>query len=86
MDENHVVPILAYNETTGLTEPARVDPVTGAILVYGVSASTGSPSAVTTFPRDDNHVAVKGAYNETTELVEAVRCTTDNSLLVKIES
>lgn len=86
MDENHVVPLLCYNETTGQVEPARVDPVTGALLVYGVLASTGSPSAVTTFSRDENHVAVKGAYNETTGLVEAVRCTDDNTLLVKIES
>lgn len=82
MDNNHVVPILCYNETTGLTEPARVDPVTGALLVYGVSATTGTPSDITVFPRDENHVAVKGAYNETSGEVEAVRCTNDDSLLV----
>lgn len=82
MDDNHVTPILCYNETTGQAEPARVDPVTGALLVYGVKDTLGTPSAVTVFDRDGNHVPVKGAYNETTGLVEAVRCTANNYLVM----
>lgn len=84
-DQNYIAPIQCYNDTTGEVEPARIDPATGALLIYGVSATTGTPSDISVFPRDGNHVAVSGAYNETSGEVEAVRCTNDNTLLVKIE-
>lgn len=81
-DPNHIVPILCYNETTGLTEFARVDPATGYVLVYAVTPGASSPSALNTFLRDPNHVTARGAYNESTSLVEPVRCDSNGNILV----
>jgi hypothetical protein len=71
-----------YNETTGLIEPARVDPVTGALEVFAVTADANSPTTFNRAGIDDNGRNTLSALNETQNIIEALRCGTDGSLLV----
>lgn len=76
----------AYNETTGLVEKVRVDPVLNAVLVYGVSPDTNMPTSVNRAKIDDNQKGTATGYDDTTGSIEAMRCGNDGSLLVKIVS
>lgn len=82
-DQDFITSLLCYNETTGLVEPARVDPATGALLIYAVSESASSPSSIQNAKRDQNDVPSALGYNETTGLTEALRVTILNNLIIK---
>lgn len=84
IDENDVKTWVAYNETTGLVEPLRVDPVTGALLCYGVSDTGGTFTDINNAKIDQNDVKTKIGYNEDTNNIEAFRCGASGELLVKI--
>ncbi len=82
IDQNDKPTLIAYNETTGLTEPVRVDPVFGAIEIFGVAADSNTPTTLNTAKIDGNDNWTLLGYNETTGLPEAVRCGTDGSILI----
>lgn len=86
IDDNTRNTLSLYNETTGLIEPARVDPVTGALLVFGVAPDSNTPTTYNRAGIDGNSRNTLSAYNETTTSIEALRCGTDGSLLVKVVS
>lgn len=73
-----------YNETTGLIEPARVDPVTGALLIFGVALDANTPTTFNRAGIDANGRNTLSAWNDTSSGIEALRCGTDGSLLCKI--
>ena len=58
---------LLYNETTGGVEPARVDPITGALLVYGVTADANTPATYNRAGIDGNSRNTISLWNEDTE-------------------
>jgi hypothetical protein len=60
---------LLYNETTGLIEPARVDPVTGALLIYGVTADGNSPTTYNRAGIDGNSRNTISLWNESIAIV-----------------
>lgn len=82
IDENDKPTWLAYNETTGLVEPVRVDPITGAIEVYGVIPDSNIPATINNALIDENDNATLLGYNETTGLVEPLRCGSGGELLI----
>lgn len=82
IDENDVKTWLAYNETTGLVEPVRVDPVLGYVEVYNVVATAGTYTAIPNAKIDENHVKTLLAWNEDTNLIEAVRSSDNGELIV----
>lgn len=82
IDQNDVKTWLLYNETTGLIENAVVDPITGALLIYGVVSDLNTPTAINHALIDQNDVKTKLLYNETTGLVESARCGSGGELLV----
>lgn len=82
IDQNDKPTWIAYNETTGLTEPVACDPVTNVLYVYGVPVDSNTPTAITRALIDSNDNATQIAYNETTGNVECLRCGTDGSLLI----
>jgi len=82
IDENDKPTLLAYNETTGLVEPVRVDPITGELMVFAVADDGGTYTDLENAKIDENENSTMLGYNETTSLIEAVRCGTDGSLLV----
>lgn len=82
IDSNDKPTLLAYNETTGLTEPVRVDPVLGYVEVFGVAADANVPTAINRAFIDQNDNSTLLGYNETTGLVEALRCGINGELLV----
>ena len=82
IDANDKPTWLLYNETTGLPEPACVDPTTGALLVYAVPTDSNTPATLNTAKIDANDNATLLGWNETTSLVEALRCGNDGSLLI----
>lgn len=86
IDQNDKPTWIAFNETTGLTEPVRIDPIFGAIEVFGVAADANTPTALNSAKIDGNDNATLIGYNETTGLPEALRSGIDGSLLVKIVS
>lgn len=71
-----------YNETTGLIEPARVDPVTGALLVYGVGSASPTTPSFNRAGIDANSRNTLSGWDDTTNSIEAMRCGTDGSLLI----
>lgn len=71
-----------YNETTGLIEPARVDPVTGALLVYGVGSISVTPSSYNRAGIDSNNKNTLSGLDEITNSIEAFRCDSNGNLLV----
>jgi hypothetical protein len=83
IDENDVKTWLAYNETTSLVENVRVEPITGALMVYGVPPCGDTPNDLNNAKIDENDVKTLLGYNETTGLVEALRCC-DDGLLVTV--
>lgn len=82
IDQNEVKTWLAYNETTGLVEQVRVDPVFGYVEVFVVEDDGLTPSALNHALIDQNKVKTKLAYNENTVLVEALRCGQNGELKV----
>ncbi len=73
---------LLYNETTGSVEPARVDPVTGALLVYGVTPDANTPATFNRAGIDGNTRNTLSAWNETQSIIEALRCGSSGELLI----
>lgn len=71
-----------YNETTGLIEPARVDPVTGALLIYGVGSASPTPASYNRAGIDGNSRNTLSGLDDTTGNVEAFRCDSSGNLLV----
>ena len=84
IDANDKPTLLAYNETTKLVEPVRVDPVTGALLVFAVADTGLTYSTLNNAKIDGNDNATLLAYNETTGLIEALRCGASGELLIKV--
>lgn len=85
IDENDVKTWLAYNETTGLVEPLRVDPIFGYLEVFNV-ANTGSATGTEQIARiDENDAKTKLGYNETSGLIEALRCDSNGNLITILQ-
>lgn len=74
IDDNRVKTLLAYNDTTGLTEPARVDASDDELLieVYYVTDML-SPTTVSDDMQDDNRVPVGRAIDDDDGTVEPIR-------------
>ena len=64
IDANDVKTWLAYNETTGKVEPVRVDPILGAVEIFGVPYTGGTYTTIKDAKIDANDVKTKLAYNE----------------------
>lgn len=84
IDQNERPTWLLYNEITGLMEPARVDPVLGAVLVYGVMPDGNTPTALNVAQIDANDRPTTLLYNEISGLPEAARCGNGGELLIKV--
>ena len=84
IDSNDKPTWLAYNETTGFVEPVRVDPITGAVLVFGVAPDANIPTTLNVARTDANDYPTQLGYNEVSGLVEALRCGDGGELLVKL--
>ena len=82
IDANDKPTLLAYNDTTGLVEPVRVDPVTGALEVFAVAADANTPTAINRAYIDANDNSTLIGFNETSGLIEAIRCGVGGELLV----
>lgn len=74
IDQNDVKTWLAYNDTTGLVENVRVDPITGALLVYGVPDTGLTYTTIEGAKIDGNDVKTKTAYNNIIDKTESLRC------------
>lgn len=81
-DQNHRNTLTAYNETTGLIEDCRVDPILGALYVFGVVSDSATPTTRLNTKNDGNTRNTLGAYNETTGQVESLQCSQNGELLV----
>ena len=84
IDANDVKTWLLYNDTTGKVEPARTDPVTGAILIYGVTPDANTPATIDHALIDANDVKTKLAYNNIQDIVEPMRCGVGGELLITV--
>lgn len=82
IDANEKNTWTAYNETTGLIEDVVVDPVTGALLVFGVTFDGNTPTALNRSLIDANDIPTETGYNETSGLIEALRCGSGGELLI----
>lgn len=82
IDSNDKPTLLAYNDTTGLVEPIRVDSTFGYLEVFGVAADSNTPTTINRAFIDANDNATLTAYNETTGQIEALRCGINGELLV----
>lgn len=82
-DQNFVTSLLCYNETTGLVEPARVDPATGALLIFITSETSSNPTSIENAKRDQNDVSSGLGYNESSGLTDCIRITNLNNLIIK---
>jgi hypothetical protein len=71
-----------YNETTGGVEPARVDPVTGALLVYVVGNVSATPASYNRTGIDGNSRNTLAGWDDTTSSIEAFRCDNSGNLLI----
>jgi len=72
----------AYNDTTGEVETVKCDPITGALYVFGVTATGNTPTDLTRALIDANDNPTQIGYNETTSTTEAMRCGSDGELLI----
>lgn len=84
IDENDVKTWLAYNETTGLVEPVRVDPVTGALKCFGVADTGLTYTEVEGAKIDGNDVKTITAYNNINDKIESLRCGRSGELLITL--
>lgn len=82
IDANDIRTWIAYNDTTGLIEPVRVDPVTGAVLIYIVGTTSVTPSSINHALHDANDSATQIGYDDTTGAPECMRCDTNGNLLI----
>ena len=82
IDDNDKPVLLAYNETTGLPETVYVDPITNAVLCFGVADEGGTFTDLNNAEIDENENATMLGYNETTGLISALRCGSGGELLV----
>ncbi len=82
IDQNSRNTIILYNETTGLIEDALVDPVTGALMIYGVASSGGTFTALDHAKVDGNSRNTLSAFNDTSGQIEALRCGPNGELLI----
>jgi len=82
IDDNNKPVIRTLNSTTGLVDYLYCDPVTNAILVYGVTADGNTPTAINRAFIDDNNKPTLTGYNETSGLIEALRCGSGGELLI----
>lgn len=82
IDQNDKATLLAYNETTGLVEPIRVDPVLGYVEVFAVPYVSGTYTTVDRAKIDQNDRPTLSAYNETTGQVESLRCGSNGELII----
>ena len=82
IDQNDQATWLAYNETTGIVEPVRVDPTLGYLEVYVVPIDSNTPTTLNNAKIDQNDTSTLLGYNETTGLVEALRCGSNGELLL----
>lgn len=85
IDANDIRTWIAYNETTGLIEPIRTDPVTGAVLIYIVGNASVTPTSINHALHDANDTATQIGYNETTTAPECMRCDISGNLIVKFQ-
>lgn len=85
-DANSRNTLSALNETTGLIEPLRVDPIFGALEIYGVVTDNNTPTTYNRAGIDGNGRNTLSAWNDTTGSIEALRCSIDGILLCKIVS
>lgn len=84
IDQNSRNILTGYNNTTGLIENFHVDPVTGALLVYGVASDGNTSSERLNAKMDGNSRNTLSAYNETSGQVESLQCSDNGELLIKI--
>ena len=82
IDENTRNTWSLYNDTTGLIEPARVDPVTGALLIYATGIVSATPSSYNRAGIDSNGRNTLSGWDDTTNAPEAFRCDNSGILLV----
>lgn len=82
IDENDKPAWLAYNETTGLVEPVRVDPIFGYVQIFAVADDSSTPTAINTAKIDGNDNPTVLAYNDVTGLPEALRCGSNGELKI----
>lgn len=83
IDENTRDTLSLYNETTGQIEPARVDPVTGALLIYAVGNLTPpSPASFNRAGIDGNSRNTLSGWNDATSSIESFRSDNSGNLLV----
>ena len=82
IDDNTRNTWLLYNETTGGVEPARVDPITGALLIYISGTVSATPASYNRNGIDGNSRNTLGGWDDTTSSIEAFRCDNSGNLLV----
>jgi len=84
IDDNDKPVIRTYNDDTGKVDYLYCDPITNAILVFGMPVDANSPTAIHRAFIDDNNKPTLTGYNETSGLIEATRCGVNGELLTKI--
>jgi hypothetical protein len=82
IDENDKPVLLAYNETTGLVEPVKVDPIFGALQIYVVASTGLTYTDINNAKIDENENSTLLGYSETTGLPTALRCGANGELLI----
>lgn len=75
--------MLAWNDTTGATEPVRVDPIFDYVEIDVVGTNSGTYTAINRAFIDGNNNATLLGWNDTTGKPEALRCDSSGNLLVK---
>ncbi len=82
IDSNNRATLIALNDTTGLPERLRVDPILNALEIFGVVDDGLTPTAYNHAGIDANNRATLIALNDTTGLIEALRSDTNGVLKV----
>jgi YD repeat-containing protein len=82
IDANDKPTLLAYNETTGITEAMNCDAVLDYLEVFGASVGSGTYTPLNNAKIDGNDNATLLGWNDTTGQVEALRCDDNGNLLV----
>lgn len=81
IDANDKPTIIAWNETTQLTERVYVDPTTGALLVFNTANTGSATTSLQTAKIDENDNATLLGWDDTSHEIEAMRCDADGNLL-----
>ena len=82
IDDNDKPTLLAVNDTTGLPERVRVDPILNMVEVFLVADDGLIPSGIVNARIDQNDKDTMLAFNETTGLTECLR--TDVNGVLKV--